>query len=78
MADEIPEDIQELGRTLGMSFALRLQALGSPAMQRVVESLRALRPADQLRESQNSGCQNGTCARSELDELMQLREAPGQ
>jgi len=73
MAEEIPAEVQELGRTLGLSYALKLHAMGSPAMQRVTESLAKLRPADQLKDSQNSGCQNGSCAaRSVLDDVLEL------
>ena len=67
---EIPDDIRELGETLGMSYALRLKALGSPALARVAETLGKLRDIESLRESQNSGCQNGQCRRPFLDDLL--------
>jgi hypothetical protein len=71
MPKDIPDDIRELGETIGMSYALRLQALGSPALQRVAEALSKLKDAERLRESQNSGCQNGQCRRAFLDELLE-------
>jgi hypothetical protein len=70
-AKEIPDDIRELGEALGMSYALRIQALGSPAVQRVIETLGKLQAKEGLAESQNSGCQNGQCRRAVLDELLE-------
>ncbi len=68
---DIPDDIRELGEALGMSYALRIQALGSPAVQKVVETLGKLQAKEALAESQNSGCQNGQCRRAFLDELLE-------
>jgi len=73
----IPDDVRELGETLGMSYALRLHALGSPAIQRVLETLSKLRDLEQLKESQNSGCQNGQCRRAVLDELLEGQAQTG-
>lgn len=67
----IPEDVRELGEALGMSYALRIHALGSPAVQRVIDTLGKLRDKESLAESQNSGCQNGQCRRAVLDELLE-------
>ncbi len=69
----IPKDVQELGDQLGQAYALRINALSSPAIGRVIETLGKLREVEDLRASQNSGCQNGQCGRSLLDEITELQ-----
>lgn len=69
---KIPSEIKELGETLGASYALKLHALGSNSMKRVMETLSKLKVKEGLKESQNSGCQNGQCRRPFLEELMEL------
>jgi hypothetical protein len=76
---DIPDDVRELGEALGMSYALKIQALGSPALQRVASTLGKLQDAGgALRESQNSGCQNGQCRRELLEELLDAQAQRGQ